>query len=358
LFFAPSPARGTIPPPARELPVKVIGLVESPSHVCCRYRLRAFADGFAAQGIHLELRPLGRGLSRWRTLGEVGDADVVILQRKLMSAWEVARLRRHARRLVFDFDDAVFHRDSYHPQGIENPTGRYRFEATVRVADAVVGGNDWLTEHAIRAGAILAQTIPTCVDPDAYLPALHDRTDGRLTLVWVGSASTLQGLEQNRVLLETLGLRVPGLTLRLVCDASLRFRHLPVEHRVWSEDDEAAAIAGADVGLSLLPDDEWSRGKCGLKVLQYLAAGLPVIGNPVGVTPDLIGTADDPFRAGMLASTADEFVSALTALGDPEVRRRLGRVGRRRLIERYSVSVGLRRWLSLFTDLSIGRQAG
>ncbi|MBX7104869.1 MAG: glycosyltransferase family 4 protein [Gemmataceae bacterium] len=338
--------------------MRIIGLVESTSHVCCRYRLRAFVDGFAEQGIKLELRPLGSGITRWRSLADVRDADVVVLQRKLLPSWELDRLRRHSRRLIFDFDDAVFCRDSYHPRGQESSKHRARFEATVRAFDAVVAGNPWLAEQALQAGADRPISIPTCVDPENYHPASHAHSDPGLTMVWVGSSSTLQGLELQRVLLETLGLRVPGLKLRVVCDQEIHFKHLPVENHKWSEADEAAAIVGADVGLSLLPDDEWSRGKCGLKVLQYMAAGLPVVGNPVGVTADLIGKPEDPFRAGILASTADEFVAALESLRPVAARQSLGRVARQRVIERFSVKTGLRRWLGLLKDLAEARQAG
>lgn len=338
--------------------MKIIGLVEGIAHVCCRYRLRSYADGFADQGISLELRPIGSGISRWRNLADVTDADVVILQRKLLASWEIDRLRRHSRRLIFDFDDAVFSRDSYHPRGQDSSKHRRRFEATVRVCDAVVAGNAWLADQALQAGADRPMTIPTCVDPDLYHPSLHNHDRPGLTMVWVGSSSTLQGLELERVLLETLGLRVPGLKLRVVCDQSIEFRHLPVEYCPWSEADEASAIGGADVGLSLLPDDEWSRGKCGLKVLQYMAAGLPVVGNPVGVTAELIGKPEDPFRAGVLASNSDDFVAALESMRSPAVRRQLGSVARRRVIERFSIKAGLQRWLRLLGDLASARRAG
>lgn len=333
--------------------VHVIALVESLEHVCCRYRLRAFADGLAAHGHTLEFQTLPQKWARWRIGAGMGHADLVILQRKLLSRWQLALLRQRVKRLAFDFDDAVFQRDSYHRKGPDCPTLRPRFHATMRAADMVVAGNRWLAETAIEVGARTVHIIPTCVDTSKYAPSKH-RNAGALTMVWVGTASTLQGLERARPLLEHLGRSIPGLTLRLVSDAFLEFQFLRVEPVRWSEQNEAEAIATADVGLSLLPDDDWSRGKCGLKVLQYLAAGLPVIGNPIGVTEELIGSRESGIgnredAAGFLADSPEQWVAALERLRDPELRRQMGAAGRRRVEERYDISVGIAGWLKLLS---------
>ena len=107
-------------------------------------------------------------------------------------------------------------------------------------------------------------------------------------------------------------------------------------------------MAAADVGISWVPDDLWSRGKCGLKVLQYMAAGLPVVANPVGVQADLVRHGE----TGFLARTPAEWVEALRRLGaDPELRCRLGAAGRRRVEAEFSVEAGAARWLTLLHGL-------
>src|SRR6266702_1893979 len=111
----------------------------------------------------------------------------------------------------------------------------------------------------------------------------------------------------------------------MVCDRFLRFESLPVIDVSWSEATEAADVASADVGISWVPDDLWSRGKCGLKVLQYQAAGLPVVANPVGVHPEMIRSGVD----GFLASTPDDWVEAIRRLADdPDLRRWMGQNAR------------------------------
>lgn len=329
--------------------VRLVALVESPDHVCCRYRLAAFRPHLEAAGHTLDLRPWPRRWwSRLRLGSAVRDADVVILQRKLLPVWLLYLLRRAAPRLVFDFDDAVFLRDSYSPKGLHSAARLHRFMATVETADAVVAGNDYLAAEAgrwvARPGRV--HVVPTCVEPARYAPARHQGAG--FALVWVGSSSTLRGLEAVRPLLEEVGRGVPGARLKLVSDRFLRLDHLPVVDCPWTESGEAAEIAAADVGVSWVPDDLWSRGKCGLKVLQYMAAGLPVVANPVGVQAEMVRHGE----TGFLARTPAEWVEALRRLAsDPELRRRLGAAGRRRVEAEFSVEAGAARWLGLLHGL-------
>jgi glycosyltransferase involved in cell wall biosynthesis len=224
-----------------------------------------------------------------------------------------------------------------------------RFAATARASDAVIAGNDFLRDQAARwAGRSSVRVIPTCVDPGRYPLAEHTRRGNGVQPVWVGSSSTLRGLEACTPLLEEVGRRVPGLRLKLVCDRFLRLEHLAVVPEPWTEPGEAMALARADVGISWIPDDLWSRGKCGLKVLQYMAAGLPVVANPVGVHPEMIRHGEN----GFLAETPAEWVEAVGRLAaDPALRRKMGRAGRRRVEADYAVAVGARDWLALLDNL-------
>jgi glycosyltransferase involved in cell wall biosynthesis len=271
--------------------MKALALVDAPDHVCCRYRIRAFEPALAASGWSLTVEALAPGLlARPRQLLRARGVDAVILQRKLLPRWQLDLLRRAARRLVFDFDDAVLYRDSYDPRGPSCRRRAARFARTVRLADAVLAGNDFLAECALRAGARpeRVRVLPTCVDTQRYRPPAARPGREGLDLVWIGSASTLQGLERQRPLWERLGREVPGLRLRVISDTFPRFEALPVVPVPWSEATEAAELAAGDVGISWVPDDLWSRGKCGLKLLQYQAAGRPAVANPVGVHALLI----------------------------------------------------------------------
>jgi hypothetical protein len=177
--------------------MNLLALVESPDHVCCRYRISAFAPALQEAGWYLTSESLERGpFSRTFQLRRAARFDAVILQRKLLPAWQLRALRRSARHLVFDFDDAVLYRDSNDPRGPESPRRLRRFTETVRLVDTVVAGNDFLADCALRAGARVdrVHVIPTCVDPRLYPIAHHETSSNPLDLVWIGSSSTLRGL--------------------------------------------------------------------------------------------------------------------------------------------------------------------
>jgi glycosyltransferase involved in cell wall biosynthesis len=327
--------------------VRLTALVKSAEHVCCRYRLAALRPFLARAGHTLDLVPLPRRWwSRWALFRRLSGANV-ILQRYLLPPWQLALLRRHAGRLLFDFDDAVFHRDSYSPRGIHDDRRRSRFTATVRACDAVVAGNVYLAEEAVRAGARRVHVIPTCVDPSHYTPRLAGSGDGR-TLVWIGSSSTLRGVEADAALLGDLARHVPGLRLKVICDRFPRLPDLPVLPCPWSEATEAGDLEQSAIGISSIPDDPWSRGKCGLKVLQYMAAGLPVVANPVGVQTEMVRHG----QTGFLAATREQWRQAIRDLvSDADLRHRMGTAGRRRVETRYHLDASVGPWLDLLARL-------
>jgi glycosyltransferase involved in cell wall biosynthesis len=330
--------------------VQLTALVTTPQHVCCRYRIAAFRPFLAEAGWHVELRPLPRNWWEWLRLPrELRQADAVVLLRKLLHPWQLHLVRRSARRLIYDVDDAIFLRDSYSAKGFHSSHRRRRFQSVTSAADAVVAGNAFLQENAFQAsGRDHVEVIPTCVNPALYPLARHERKADGVQLVWIGSSSTLQGLEATRSMLEGLGEAVLGLALKIICDRFLGLDHLPVLACPWSEATEGADLAAADIGISWLPEDRWSRGKCGLKVLQYMAAGLPVIANPVGVQAEIVRHGE----TGFLAESLPQWIEAVRRLAnDPELRRRLGEAGRRRVEAAYSVTAGAGKWLALLQRL-------
>src|SRR5947209_14025320 len=118
--------------------MKALALVEGPDHVCCRYRVRAFEPALAEAGWSLTVRGLARGtLGRWSQFALAAEYDAVVVQRKLLPGWQWLELRRRARHLVFDFDDAVLYRDSYDPRGPHCRRRARRFSRAVRLADTV-----------------------------------------------------------------------------------------------------------------------------------------------------------------------------------------------------------------------------
>ena len=329
--------------------MKLLALVEAPDHVCCRYRIRAFERALEAAGCSLHCEGLDRGaFFRMIQLQRARSFDAVILQRKLLASWQLKALRRASRRLVFDFDDAVMLRDSYSGRGGQSRSRSRRFAQTVRAADTIIAGNDFLADAALRAGASVERVhvIPTCVDPLLYPVA---RGDGAAELVWIGSSSTLQGLEQSRPIWQRVAETIPGLKLRMICDRFPESFPLQVIPVPWDRQTEAREIAAGSIGISWIPDDLWSRGKCGLKVLQYQAAGLPVVANPVGAHREMIRGG----QTGYLATTAGEWAVALGRLvADQSLRLSLGQAARRQVEASYSVSAWAETFVTSVTGLA------
>ena len=329
--------------------MKLLALVESPDHVCCRYRIRPFASFLNNAGWSVSYQGFDRGaLLRAFDLRRAQQFDAVILQRKLLPGWQLSALRRYSRHLVYDFDDAVRFRDSYDERGHMSYWRSRRFARTVCAADTVVAGNDFLADCALRDGANVERVhvIPTCVEPRNYPIARQETGGEHLDLVWIGSASTLRGLEQSRPIWERLAKALPQLRLRVICD---RFPHtfpIPVIPVEWNEQTEASEIAAGHIGVSWIPDDLWSRGKCGLKVLQYQVAGLPVVANPVGAHCEMIKSGE----TGFLATTADEWVAAMLLLArDVRRRQKMGLMARERVEANYSVSAWAETFVSSMT---------
>ncbi len=199
--------------------MRLTALVESPTHVCCRYRLSAFQPALARAGHTLDLASLPRQWwSRIRVFQSLRGKDV-ILQRTLLPRWQLAVLRHAVRTLLFDFDDAVFLRDSYASRGLHHARRLQRFIATIQVSDAVIAGNAFLRDRATHwIDDSRVHVIPTCVTPGSYSLATHARHKAGVQLVWVGSSSTLQGLERTAPLWEQLGKEIPGLLFKIICD--------------------------------------------------------------------------------------------------------------------------------------------
>lgn len=325
-----------------------LALIEKPGHVCYRYRVAAFESFLREAGWRLEAQPVARGLAFLRQLPAVGRADAVILQRRLLNWWQLPLLRRKAKRLLFDIDDAVFLRDSNSRRGPESWRRRRRFSATARVADAVLAGNAFLADEVRRAGGT-AIDMPTCVDGSLYQPTPSARTGG-VRLVWIGSRSTMPSLDALAGPLAEATRRCPGLTLAVICDAAPTYAGVHIEFVPWSEATEARALAEGDAGLSILPEHLWSRGKCGLKVVQYMAAGLPTIANPYGVHEAMVISGE----TGVLARSPAEWTDAIVRLAeDVAYRHRLGAAARAKFDAEYSVAAWGKRFVA-----ALGATAG
>ncbi|MBM5813011.1 MAG: glycosyltransferase family 4 protein [Gammaproteobacteria bacterium] len=275
-------------------------------------------------------------------LRQARRADVVIVLRKTFPAALLWLLRRASRRLVFDFDDAIF----CNTDGTPSRTRMTRFAAMARACDHVLAGNAFLAGHA-AAFSPAVTLVPTCLDAARYR-VVADKPADSLDLVWIGSHSTRKYLAEAMPWLAAAARRLPQLRLKIVADFDLPGCGVTTLPVVWRAESEAQELAASHIGIAPMRDDDWSRGKCALKVLQYMAAGLPVVSSKAGANAEVIADGEH----GFLAATSEEWGERIAQLaGDAELRRRMGEAGRRRVETDYSIEAVFERLQPVITGL-------
>lgn len=285
--------------------------------------------------------------------------DVVVLERELFSdaTFDIEQaLRRIAKRLVLDIDDGLF---ALH---------RHKFEVLCGLSDHVIAGNELLAER-VRAINLRVTVIPTCVDvgkfqvPSAQCQVLglsteHSALSTPFILGWTGTAGNIPYLDVLREPLKALSREFP-MELRIIAENDRPLRQLgfgregiPTRFVRWAEATEITDLQDFDVGLMPMPDTEWTRYKCGLKILQYMAAGVPAVASPVGVNSEIIHHGVN----GWLATTPDEWRFVLKLLlSDPGRRESVISAARKRVEERFSVQIQLPRLVACLEAVCAGQ---
>jgi glycosyltransferase involved in cell wall biosynthesis len=291
------------------------------------YRIQQYFPFLEDAGFQVEL--ITSRLHFLKIVERIRGADVLYIQRLLFNPFKLSIIRAASQRIVYDFDDAVM----FGSRG-KSPTRARKFKNMVKCADAVFCGNYFLREEARQHRDDNIYYIPTVVDTDEY-PVKEHTEKSPVTVGWIGSRSTLRYL----VDLEELVLKSPDhkeIVYKIVADKSLNTETQNVIFEKWNAEKEKSQLLSFDVGVMPLRDDVWSRGKCGLKLIQYMASGLPSITHPVGASQEIITDGAD----GMLRSDIDGWRDAIEKLSrNVAERARLGRAARDVVEERYSLKV-------------------
>lgn len=254
--------------------------------------------------------------------------------------------------LITDYDDAVFHRyDMARNPVVRAILGR-KIDRIMAASTIVVAGNSYLANRAQKAGARRVRVIPTVLDTQSYSVRDPLRVGQNPVIGWIGSPSTWEEFATPMLPLLSSVAEADSAIIRAVGAAQDVTSSATLDIKPWSEDTEVAAIQSMDIGIMPLADSPWARGKCGYKLIQYMACGLPVVASPVGVNMDIVEHGVN----GFLATTEEEWRETLTTLlRDPDLRRRMGAAGRRKVEAEYSLQVWGPRTADTFRFINSGR---
>jgi len=313
--------------------MKLLVIISNPTRASFRQRIGVYLDIFRLNGINPEVAKLPTGsLARRKMFKRVADFDCVFLQKKGLNSFNTAWLHKYSRKIIYDFDDAIMY-------NANNPDSSSRkrqkaFKRTVEVADMVIAGNLYLAKHAMKFNKNV-EVLPTGLDTKAYRTQAKPKKDDKIRLVWIGSKSTLKYLAEIKPALEEIGLRFDNVILRIICDDFFNLYNMSVEKHRWSEKTQVLDLVSSDIGLAPLPDDPFARGKCGFKILQCAAAGLPVITTPVGVNSEYVTDGITGYHASNLSQWIDKITELIE---NANLRKKMGEAGRV-YVEKFDINI-------------------
>ncbi len=297
-------------------------------------KLTGILWGFIKRNVHL-LRAL--------------KADYVFIHREStplgppLYEWILAKIMR--KKIIYDFDDAIW---------LENTSEENRFISKLKMPQKVFKicqwsykvscCNEYLASHARKYNSKVS-IIPTTIDSRIWNPVKETNSKHPITLGWTGTHSTLPYLLSIRSVLEKIIEKYPQLVIRIICNKRPDWDVPNLDFLTWNRSTEISDLAGIDIGLMPLPSNPWAEGKCGFKILQYFALGIPAIASPVGLNKNLISHG----KNGYLCATEEEWISNIDLLiNSGESREKTGNKGRETLVNHYSLEVNATNFLGLF----------
>ena len=287
---------------------------------------------------------------RINDLAQAHRFDYIFIQREafMLGTSLFEKLFSYAKaKIIFDFDDSIW----LHQVSSTSPNRKLNFLKNpgktahiISLADVVVAGNPFLAEYARQFNPSVV-IIPTTIDTGLYIPQ-EKKPSPTVTIGWSGSKTTIDHFKEALPALEILkNIYGNRLEIQVIGDSLYQNEKLGISGKAWSLTREVEDLLNFDMGIMPLPDDEWSRGKCGLKGLQYMALEIPTLMSPVGVNREIIQHGIN----GFLCDTTEAWVKYLSVLIDNvELRQKVGKAGRKTVEENYSVTANSARFLSLF----------
>lgn len=290
-------------------------------------------------------------IRRFVLLFRLRSFDFVFIHREALPfgppviEWIIAKVLR--KKIIYDFDDAIWRTDVTNESFLERML-RWRSKVgfICKWSYKVSCGNFYLAEYARQFNNNVVIN-PTTIDTvSVHNPVLHQRpSSDHITIGWTGSHSTLKYLVKFERVLKQIENKYPSTQFLVIADRPVDMNLRNLVFKKWSPETEIEDLLAADIGIMPLPDDEWTKGKCGFKALQYMALEIPAVVSPVGVNKDIV---EDGVHGFLCASETDWFAALERLILNPEERIYMGRQGRQKVAELYSVTSNSANFLSLF----------
>ncbi|MHC4740199.1 MAG: glycosyltransferase family 4 protein [Planctomycetota bacterium] len=334
-------------------PITLAALTTGFNRPSSRFRMRQYITRLAKHGVNVQehipfiektcyLPGPFKAIRHIPSLFRSRDADLVWLSRSFVKGYETFE-RLLGRPRILDVDDAVW---------LGKPLGRFAVPDIARSMDAVIAGNNYLAEYFGRY-CKKVYVVPTAIDLDRYKLCSQTVMESREEFVigWTGTASNYKYLKTIESVLGRFLREHTRAEFMVISDRCWKYELLPpekVRFIMWDREKEVSALHSMSVGIMPLTDDKWTRGKCSFKMLQYMAAGLPVIASPVGMNREVLQKGD----IGFAADSPDEWYEALTALyEDRSLQVKLGLAGREVVEQFYNADMIARELADIFKSL-------
>ncbi len=280
--------------------------------------------------------------SWWKRLQDVIRArefDLIFVQREAFMTGSTRFERLFAKsgaKLIFDFDDAIWHLDV--SEGNKKLGWLKRPGKTADIigySHHVIAGNNYLADYARQFNPNVT-VIPTTIDTEYHRPhTLPEPKREQVCIGWTGSHTTVKHFRlAEHVLLRLKERYGEKIRFKLIGDPEYSNDALGLKGTPWTLADEVDKLRNIDIGIMPLPDDEWAKGKCGFKGLQYMAMEIPPVMSPVGVNTEIITHGENGFIAG---NDEEWYATLCRLIEEPDLRSRIGKAARQTIIDRYSV---------------------
>jgi glycosyltransferase involved in cell wall biosynthesis len=279
--------------------------------------------------------------------------DIIFVQREALMFRSVRFEKAFSKysKLVFDFDDAIWLMDvsegNKHWKWLKNPA---KTSQIIGLADMVFAGNRYLADYAEQFNHHV-RIIPTTIDTLYHRKYASTTTKDKICIGWSGSITTIKHFKMAETFLMKIKEKFgEGVYFKLIGEDTYQNEALGLKGVKWRAQNEIEELSEFDIGIMPLPHDEWAKGKCGFKGLQYMAMEIPAVMSMVGVNIEII---DDGVN-GFLASNDEEWVDKLSQLIESEtLRKKLGAEGRKTVLEKYSVESNKYKYLEYLNELIV-----